>query len=110
MKTDFQKIIVDRIKVLEGRTFDTNVDDDGDEIDVVQCNLIAGMTFEQRDRNHFELVALRDALEKFRDNTYGICEECEEKIAHKRLMICPEAKHCIRCAEIIEKQQKQFIK
>ena len=110
MRTNYQKIILEKIKELESQMFDFELDNDGDEVDAIQCNLIAGITLEHRDRNHIQLGALREALNKFKDNTYGICEECDEKIAAKRLLICPETKFCIKCAEIIEKRNKEFIR
>ena len=38
------------------------------------------------------LVKLRDAPDE-----YGLCEECEEEIALKRLRLVPHATHCAEC-------------
>ncbi len=45
-------------------------------------------------------LRLRDinlALEKMEKENYGICEKCKKKISLERLMVCPEAKMCIKC-------------
>ena len=37
------------------------------------------------------------ALEKIKDNKYGICEKCGKGIDEKRLQACPEARVCLKC-------------
>jgi len=44
-------------------------------------------------------LKLRDvnsALEKMENGTYGICEKCGKKIEEERLLVCPEAKTCLK--------------
>lgn len=45
-------------------------------------------------------LKLRDvdtALEKIKDNKYGVCEKCEKQIEEERLKAVPEARLCIEC-------------
>ena len=42
---------------------------------------------------------LRLAIDRIKDGTYGICRECDEAIAPKRLKAIPWALLCIRCQE-----------
>jgi DnaK suppressor protein len=42
------------------------------------------------------------ALLTLNDGSYGICIECDEPIALKRLETIPWASHCIRCQEALE--------
>lgn len=37
------------------------------------------------------------ALEKMKNDKYGICEKCEKEIEEKRLEAVPEAKLCMKC-------------
>ena len=37
------------------------------------------------------------ALEKMKNNVYGICEKCGSKIDEERLQACPEARVCMKC-------------
>ena len=46
---------------------------------------------------------IEKALEKFDNNTYGICEMCKEDIHINRLEVHPYTPHCITCREIFEK-------
>jgi DnaK suppressor protein len=54
----------------------------------------------QRNRGQAELLGKIDrALRKLADvpEDYGLCEECEEEIAPKRLALMPYAQHCPPC-------------
>jgi DnaK suppressor protein len=48
------------------------------------------------------LVLVEEALERIRARRYGLCEECGNAIAKKRLEAIPFAATCIRCAEKLE--------
>ncbi len=54
-----------------------------------------------------ELAEIELALDKIKDNLYGICEMCEEEINIERLKVKIFARYCITCREVIEKEQKQ---
>lgn len=59
---------------------------------------------------HFEIVRLNDrtcraidqALERIREGTYGVCQECGEEISPRRLAYVPEATLCVSCKEFEE--------
>ena len=44
-----------------------------------------------------KLQALEHALEIEQKGTYGICEECGQRISSERLEILPEASLCVKC-------------
>ena len=44
------------------------------------------------------LREIEDALHKFDDGTYGLCESCGNQIAEARLEAMPAARLCINCA------------
>jgi len=37
------------------------------------------------------------ALEKIKEEKYGICEKCQKEIPIERLKISPEARFCLKC-------------
>lgn len=39
------------------------------------------------------------ALEKIKKSEYGVCEKCGNEIEEERLLVCPEARLCIKCNE-----------
>lgn len=47
------------------------------------------------------------ALQKFKDETYGICESCGKSISLKRLKAVPYAELCIKCKEAEEKKSRR---
>jgi DnaK suppressor protein len=54
-----------------------------------------------------DLKLLKDidnSLDKIVNGTYGICEECDEKINEKRLEANPVARYCITCKRQIEEK------
>ena len=53
-----------------------------------------------------ELNEIELALDKINQQTYGICEMCEEPIGKPRLEVKNFARFCITCREINEKEQK----
>ncbi|GAB3448605.1 TraR/DksA family transcriptional regulator [Massilia solisilvae] len=50
------------------------------------------------------MQVLRRTLEKFDDQTYGLCEECGNDIGFSRLQARPEARLCITCQTRAEKR------
>ena len=44
-----------------------------------------------------EARELTDALERIRENSYGLCEDCGEAIALRRLEASPAARRCVDC-------------
>ena len=73
------------------------VDQAGDERDRELSLLLTG-------RDKEKLHAIDEALEKLADGTYGICEECGEKIGAGRLKVMPLAKSCVNCQKNLEKE------
>ncbi len=77
--------------------YGTHIADDGTE------------AFEQtkdqamRARIEDTLQSVKEALQKFAQGTYGVCEECEQKIDWARLEAKPHASLCMKC-----KQRQDF--
>jgi DnaK suppressor protein len=77
--------------------------DDGDwsVIDVVE-----DITLKKLSVHRQTIVKVEEALRKIDDETYGLCEECEEEINPERLKILPFAIYCRDCQEDIEKMEE----
>jgi DnaK suppressor protein len=73
------------------------VDQAGDERDRELSLLLTG-------RGKEKLMAITEALEKINEGTYGICEECGEKIGQGRIKVMPLAKLCVSCQSKLEKE------
>ena len=53
-----------------------------------------------------ELAQIENALERMRNGTYGICEECEEAISEERLKARPVTTLCIDCKKKQENEER----
>lgn len=53
------------------------------------------------------LYAIDEALSRIKDNSYGCCLKCNNKITLKRLTAMPYATHCIDCQRIIEEEKRK---
>ena len=60
-----------------------------------------------RDRERKLMVKIKEALERIENGTFGICEECGEKISEKRLRARPMATLCIDCKHEQEASEKK---
>lgn len=68
-----------------------------DVLDAIQMAANRELAIEQLDRNTKSLVAVQDALGRIEAGAYGICKDCEEPIAQKRLVALPWATRCVSC-------------
>jgi DnaK suppressor protein len=73
------------------------VDQAGDERDRELSLLLTG-------RDKEKLLAINEALDKLKEGTYGICEECGDKVGQGRLKVMPLAKYCVACQSKIERE------
>lgn len=53
-----------------------------------------------------ELKEIENALVKLKKGTYGICENCKEKINEARLNVKPAAIYCMKCEKEFESKRK----
>ena len=102
-KVQIKKNLEDSTREIE-ELKDTDVGDEADHASVSTDRMIEQAISAQQMR---ELGEIQFALNKIRNNTYGICEMCEEEIGFQRLKVKPHARYCIVCREIIEKSVKQ---
>ena len=60
----------------------------------------------EKERDQLKLVDL--ALEKISRESYGICDQCEEKIPAKRLEAMPYARLCVSCQSEAERSPRDM--
>lgn len=59
-----------------------------------------------RDRERRLINKIREALTRIDDDTFGLCESCEEPIGADRLRARPVTTLCIECKTEQERQEK----
>jgi DnaK suppressor protein len=70
-----------------------------DPIDMTQQAAEREMAVKNLDRDSALVRRLRSAIERINHGSYGVCLQCEENIAPKRLNAIPWAELCIKCQE-----------
>lgn len=66
--------------------------------------LLNDLAIEAREHLAAQMTAVRKALSKFDDGSYGMCEQCGNDIGFARLLARPEAALCITCQSRMEKR------
>lgn len=84
-----------------------DIDVDGDETDEIQGNILIDLHNQLNTRNNEKLKQIDDALKRIEDRSYGICQDCDEPIPEKRLLVNPYFLTCVACAEEREAEDKQ---
>jgi DnaK suppressor protein len=74
-----------------------------DQLDEIQIASDCDLAISKIDRQSKELRDVRAALRRIRDGRFGVCEQCDEDIAPKRLAVIPWASLCIVCQEAEER-------
>lgn len=101
------QLLAEKAEILKKVAVEIDVDTDGDETDEIQANILIQVNNQLNIRNAAKLVQIDSALLRIEDKKYGICIDCEEAIAEKRLLSNPCFQTCIACAEERENEEKQ---
>ena len=70
-----------------------------DPIDMTTQAAERELAMHSLDRHTMQARQLRLAIDRIKDGTYGICDQCEEEIAPRRLKAIPWAQLCVKCQE-----------
>ncbi|MBN2192966.1 MAG: TraR/DksA C4-type zinc finger protein [Polyangiaceae bacterium] len=100
--------IIQRARQTLDEDMTLDVDDLPDEMDLASSEYLQSFTFRLRGRERMLLDKIQKALVRLDDGSFGVCEECGEKISQKRLEARPETTLCIRCKEEQERIEKDF--
>lgn len=78
----------------------------GDIYDIASSERERELTLTLGDRDREKLSEIEDALERIKDDSYGLCEECAEPIAENRLRALPFTRVCFECQSRNEREAK----
>lgn len=98
-----ERLLQEKSELVEKSTQRHDIDTDGDETDEVQGNMLIELENQLSSRNNIKLHQINDSLKRLEDKTYGVCQDCEEDIPEKRLLLNPYFVTCVDCAEEREK-------
>jgi len=78
-----------------------------DALDEVQLAGERELAIRNLDRNSKLMNQIRRALDRIADESYGICQHCDEDISPKRMNAVPWAAFCIKCQEQVDRREIQ---
>jgi len=78
-----------------------------DPVDMTQEAAERDVAVQIIDRESALVRQLRSAIDRIKDGSYGLCLQCEEEIAPKRLKAIPWAELCIHCQEDADELDSQ---
>jgi DnaK suppressor protein len=79
------------------------IETNADELDRIQQAQERDFAMGALDRESARWREITAALERIDNGTFGICLNCEEEIAAKRLAAVPWTALCIVCQEVVER-------
>lgn len=83
------------------------IETNSDLMDQIQHAMERELALDRLDRESHLAREVQAAISRIESNLYGVCVECEEEIALKRLAAVPWTRSCIACQEIADGAAKQ---
>jgi DnaK suppressor protein len=99
--------ILNKAKKLKEDSYSLGTDGIQDMADAASNSYTSDILMSISDNDLHLLKDIDGALDKLAHNTYGTCEECEEKINEKRLEANPVARYCITCKRQMEEKDAE---
>jgi DnaK suppressor protein len=90
------------------------IDSAMDSADQSALDVDQGIDYSLLEMKYGQYKDIADAFRKLQGGAYGLCEECGEEIALKRMEVNPLARYCIACKmqkeemERIQKEETRF--
>lgn len=75
------------------------IENSADMLDTIRMATDRDVLVQSMNINAQVLSDVREALARLGKGEYGVCEDCEESIAPRRLQAIPWARVCVRCQE-----------
>ncbi len=94
-----RKELISEVRGSSVGSLETNIDGIQDLADQASSAYTKEFLLSIGDTERRMLRQVDEALDKIRQDTYGLCESCGEMISERRLEALPFAKLCITCQE-----------
>lgn len=101
-----KKNILDKNKRKDHKFFCLDTNELSDLLDEVSVNVQTSEALRFRNRDLFYLKKIDHGLQRIKNHTYGICNNCDEKILFERLKARSTTDLCIICKEEFENIEK----
>ena len=107
----FRAILTAKVAELERFTrhrAGITVERSADQLEEIQAVSQRALAVSNLDREFNQLQNARAALRRIQEGSFvGICQECDDDIAPKRLAALPWSQFCIRCQEAVDRNLEE---
>ncbi len=109
----FRSLLLKKLRVLEHRFGLGEIPGleggNSDTLDQANGNLEKDLFFHLHEREGRAIGEIYSALGRIAAGTFGICEDCQERIPQRRLRANPSATLCVECQETRERGERKNI-
>lgn len=102
--TELEQRLLSEVRKHLGNIRNSSSSDPTELLDMVSEGEMDYMAAVSAQSGSATLDDIERALEKLKEGTYGVCEDCGEDISERRLDVRPFAVLCVRCKEQRERQ------
>jgi len=99
-----QELLTEAGKTVDGMDQNGNFPDPTDRAAMESDR---SFTLRMRDRERKLIAKIEEALRRLEDGSYGVCEQCGEKIGAARLKARPVTTLCIDCKSVQEVAERK---
>jgi DnaK suppressor protein len=109
----YRSILNEQLSVLLGHNDETVVTMEDDPASHADPNDRAALESDRnfdlrlRDRDRKLILKIKEALNRIDEGTFGVCEDCGQRIEEKRLAVRPVTSQCIECKEDQERRERR---
>jgi DnaK suppressor protein len=79
-----------------------------DSVDQAAADSDKTVAMQMKNRDHFTVLQIDQALRRIEDGNFGTCQRCSEDIAEARIKAFPFTTLCIDCKSEIESEESRF--
>jgi len=104
----YKQILENKLQELEQLVWERegiSIERSADVIDEIQNATMREMAIRNLDHETQLLRAVRAPLTRIEEDTFGICQRCEEEISPKRIAAIAWTPYCIRCQEVMDQRE-----
>ena len=107
----FRSLLLKNLRALDRQhrvlTIPRLADGNSDSIDQASAEFERDLFFQLHEREGSAIKEIYRALGRVAEGTFGICEDCEERIPQRRLRANPSATLCIECQDVKEQRERE---
>ena len=97
MLVELQDQLIDEVRTLSSHSLSFNKQAGEELADIGSDNFTREIELGVMTEEGRRIRLIQDAIERLKDNSYGVCLDCRNSIQEGRLKAIPYAKFCIQC-------------